>query len=113
MARNVHQMRAVGDDFDALVDQPIDDAADRLLVAGNGARGIDHPVACRKRDLGMLVLGDARERRARLALAAGAKRHDLVRRQIAVGIDAAEILHAFEIAGLARDLHDRAPWRGR
>ena len=60
----------------------------------------------RERDLGMLVLGDARERRARLALAAGAERHDLVGRQIAVGIHRPEILHAVEIAGLARDLHD-------
>ena len=54
----------------------------------------------------MLVLGDARERRARLALAAGAKRHHLVGRQIAVGVDRAEVLDALEIAGLARDLDD-------
>ena len=44
-----------------------------------------------KRHLGMLVLGDARERRARLALAAGAQRHHLVGRQMAVDVDAAEI----------------------
>ena len=48
---------------------------------------------------------DARERRARFALAAGAKRHDLVGRQIAIGVDAAKVLHAFEIAGLARNLN--------
>ena len=60
----------------------------------------------RERDLGMIVLGDARKRRARLALAAGAERDDLVRRQIAVDIDRPKILHAVEIAGLARDLHD-------
>ena len=36
----------------------------------------------------MLVLGDARERRARLALAAGAERDHLVGRQIAVDLDA-------------------------
>ena len=45
MAGDVDQMRAVGDDLDALRDQPVDDAADRLLVAGNGARGEDHAVA--------------------------------------------------------------------
>ena len=54
----------------------------------------------------MLVLGDARERGARLALAAGAQRHDLVGRQVAVELGAAEILDAVEIAGLARDLLD-------
>ena len=79
--------------------------ADRLLVAGNGARGKDHAVAARQRHFRMIVRRDARQRRARLALAAGADRHHLVRRQIAIGIDAAEILHAIEIAGLARDLH--------
>ena len=31
MAGHMHEMGAVGDDFDALIDQPIDDAADRLL----------------------------------------------------------------------------------
>ena len=60
----------------------------------------------------MIAVGDARERRARLALAAGAERHDLVGRQVAVDIDVAEILDAVEIAGLARHLRDavhRAP----
>ena len=60
----------------------------------------------RERHLGVLVLGDARERGARLALAAGAQRHDLVGRQVAVDLDAAEIADAVEIAGLARDLRD-------
>ena len=54
----------------------------------------------------MLILGDARQRRARLALAAGAQRQNLVGRQIAVAFHAAEILHAVEIAGLARHLGD-------
>ena len=59
-----------------------------------------------KRDVGMVVLGDARERRARLALAAGAERHHLVGRQMAVDVDRAKLLDAVEIAGLARDLRD-------
>ena len=54
----------------------------------------------------MLVLGDAGERGARLALAAGAERHHLVGRQIPVSVDAAEVLHAIEITGLAGDLRD-------
>ena len=52
------------------------------------------------------------KRRARLALAAGAQRHDLVGRQIAVGIHRPERLDAFEIAKFARNRDDalhRAP----
>jgi len=99
-------MGAVGDDLDPLRDQAVDDPHHRLLVAGDGARGENYAVAGRERDVGMLVLGNARERGARLALAAGAKRHHLVRGQMAVNIDRTKILHAFEIAGLACDLHD-------
>ena len=85
-------------------DQAVDDLADRLLVAGNSARGKDHAVAPRQRYFRMLVARDARQRRARLALAAGAQRNDLVRRQIAIAIRAPKILHAVEMPGLARDL---------
>ena len=105
MAGDMDEMGAVGDDLDALPDQAVDDAADRLLVAGNGARGKDHAVALVQRDLRMVVIGDARQRRARLALAAGAQRQHLVGRQMAIDIGAAEILHVVEIAGLARHLH--------
>ena len=102
----VHEMIAVGDHVHALCHQPVDDARHRLLVARNGAGGKDHAVAATQRDFRMLVLGDAGERGARLALAAGAKRQHLVRRQIAVGLHLAEILHAVEVTGLARHLHD-------
>ena len=51
-------MRAVGDDLDALRDQAVDDAADRLLVARDGARGKDHAVA-----LARASRRDARPRR--------------------------------------------------
>ena len=82
--------------------RPLMTRADRLLVAGNGARGEDHRSPLRQRHLGMLVLGDARERGARLALAAGAQRHHLVGRQIAVD------LHAAELAARRRDSRSRA-----
>ena len=85
---------------------PLITRADRLFVAGNGARGEDHAVAAVEGDLRMIVARDARQRGARLALAAGAQRQHLVGRQIAVGFEAAEFLHAFEITGFARDLHD-------
>jgi hypothetical protein len=63
------------------VNQAVDDSADRLLVAGNGARGKNHAVALVQGDLRMVVIGDARQRRARLALAARAQRQHLVRRK--------------------------------
>ena len=58
----------------------------------------------------MIVRGDARQRGARLALAAGAERHHLVGRQVAVDVDGSKFLDAVEIAGLARDLSD--PFHG-
>ena len=51
-------------------------------LPGNDARRKDHRVAGLEHDLGMLVLGDAPQRGARLALAAGADQHHLVARQI-------------------------------
>ena len=72
MAGDVDEMGAIGDDLDALVDQAVDDGADRLLVAGNGARRKNHAVALVQGHLRMIVIGDARQRRARLALTAGA-----------------------------------------
>ena len=53
----------------------------------------------------MIVIGDARQCRARLALAAGAQRQHLVRREMAVEIGAAKILHTVEMACFARHLH--------
>ena len=61
MARHMHEMRAIGDDGDVLVDQAVDHAADFLFVSGNGARGEDHRVALAERHVGMIVLRDARQ----------------------------------------------------
>ncbi len=58
MPRNVHKVGAVGDDLDALLDKKIDNPVHCLLVAGNGAGGIDDQVAGRERHLGVLILGD-------------------------------------------------------
>src|SRR4029078_1125922 len=79
----------------------IDDAADRLLVAGNRPRRKHHAVTARQRDLWVLVLGDTGERCARFALAAGAQTHHLVRWQMAVDVDAVKRLHTIEVSGLA------------
>ena len=83
MAGNMHQRIAVGDDLDALLDQAVLDVDDRLLVAGNGARGKDHRVAGGERDMAHLVAGKLGKGGARLALAAGQDDHDLVARDIA------------------------------
>ena len=56
--------------------------------------------------VGMVVLRDTCQRRARLALTAGAEREHLVRRQVPIDVDRAKILDPIEIAGLARDLYD-------
>ena len=80
MAGDVHQRFVVGEDIAAGAREVVLDAPDRLLVAGNGARGEDHDVALVERDLRMLLLGDARERRALLALAAGAQEDDVAPR---------------------------------
>ena len=76
----LHHMRTVRDDLDALFDQQIDRTADRLFIARNRTRGIDHGVALGERHLRVLILRNARERGARLALATGAERHDFVGR---------------------------------
>src|ERR1700761_5684830 len=86
MPRHMHQMVPIGNDLYSLLDQPVDDAVDRLLIAGDGASGKNHAIAGRECNLGMLILGDARKRRAGLALAAGAKRDDFVGWQIAVSL---------------------------
>ena len=106
MARHVDQMGAIGDHLDALTDQSVDDAADGLFVARNGARGKNHAVALAERHIGMLIERDTRQRGARLTLAPGTKRHHLIGRQIPIDIGAAKFLDAVEIAGFARDLDD-------
>ena len=93
----------VGDDLDALLGQAVDDLADRLFVAGNRARGEDHPVAGGERRARMLFLRHARQRGARFALAAGRQRQNFVARQAFERIGAEERRQAVEIAAFARD----------
>ena len=60
----------------------------------------------------MVVIGDPRQCRPRLALAARAQREHPVGREMPIEVRAAKILHAVEITGFARDLHHtfhRAP----
>ena len=94
---------AVGDDLDASASKRVDDFSDRLLVAGNGARGKDDGVAsayfCRR----MLVPRHACERRAWLALAAGGESQYPITRQSLESIHAQERWQAFQHPALACD----------
>src|SRR5258708_34226618 len=99
MGGDVDEVGAVGNDFDALRDQAVDDGADGLLVAGNGAGGKNYTVALVQRHLRMIVIGDARQRRARFALASRTQRQHLVRGKMAVEVAAAEILYTAGIPG--------------
>jgi hypothetical protein len=106
MAGDMDEMGAIGNDLDPLGHEAVDDPAHRLFVAGDGARGKDHAVAAVQRHVGMIVVGDARQRRTLLTLASRAQGQHLVRRKMAVVIGATEILHAIEVPGLACHLGD-------
>src|SRR3984893_13229596 len=107
MARGVHQMPPVEDDLNSLSHQTIDDPVHCFLIAWNGARGENHAIPARERNIGVLVLRDARKCCPWLALAASTKRKHLVRRQVPVNIDRAKLLVAVEITGLTRNPDDR------
>ena len=106
MTRHMHEIGAVGNNLDTLLHEAVDDGAHSLLVAGNSARGKYHAVAWRQCNVGMLVLRDARHRRARLALRAGDQRHHLVARQAVIDIGGEKIRHAVKIAAVARHVDD-------
>ena len=108
----MNERGAVGDDLDARGHERVDDLADRLFVAGNGARRKDDGVAGAEFRGRMLVLRHAGERRARLALAAGGERQYLVARQALERVHAQERRHAVEhpaLAGDSDDALDRPP----
>ena len=102
----MHERGAVGDHLDACAHECVDDLADRLFIAGNGARGKDDGVAGAQFRRRMLVPRHARERRARLALAAGGERQYPVARQALERVHAQERRQAVEHPALARDRDD-------
>src|SRR5882672_11225633 len=98
-------MIALGDHGDAARREPVLQVENRQIVSWNDARGKNHRVAFAEADIGMLARGNARERSARLALAAGAEiKHAVYRqaRRIFFRDDARKVL---EITGVARSLH--------
>ena len=82
MAGDMHQMIALGDHLDAAQHEPIVQPPDRLLIAGNDARGKDHRIARVEFGVGMRAGGDPRQRGAHFALAAGAEIENLVLREV-------------------------------
>src|SRR5262245_62255194 len=99
MARDMDGLVLVGDDLNAQIGQAVVHARNGLFVAGDGARGKNHAVALFEFDIGMLALGDARERRARLALAPRAQGDDLARRELGENGFVVEFEIGVEIAG--------------
>ena len=112
MAGNVNERSAVRDDLDARGHEGVDDPADCFFVAGNRARGKDDSIAGAQFRGRMFVLGNPGERGARLALATGGERQDLVAGQAVEGVHAQELRHAVEhpaLAGHRNDALDRTP----
>ena len=78
VARNVHARLGVGDHAGADLGQRVDDAVDRLLVAGDQRRRQDDQIARGQRDAAVLTARHPRQRRHRLALGSGGDQHDPV-----------------------------------
>ena len=66
---------------DAAAGKVVHHPADRLFVAGDGARGNARPIALLQLDVPVIVDGDARQRRVGLALRAGDEADDVLRRE--------------------------------
>ena len=82
MAGDMDEMILLGQHLHAQRRQLVLQLEDRQFVAGNDAGGKNHRIALAQMHKGMVVVGDAGQRRARLALAAGAQIENLVGGQI-------------------------------
>ena len=76
----MHKTIVVRDQLDAQADQPILQPLNGPLITGNLARGKHHRVAFGQADMMVAAIGDARQSRARLTLAAGADKGAMARR---------------------------------
>ena len=83
VARDVHGRVLLVQHLRAAPREPVDRVVHAQLVPGHGSRGHDHGVAALDADGRMVVVGDPRQRRERLALGAGAE-DQLARRGVEV-----------------------------
>ena len=106
VARDVHVGVLLVQHLCAVLRQPVDRVVDAQLVARHRTRRDDHRVAALDLDRRMVVVRDARERRQRLALRAGAEDQLLVRRDVVEvgGLDE-HVLRHVDVAEVARDVH--------
>ena len=82
VARDVHRCDLLVQDLGAGLRKPVDRVVHAELVSGHRLRGEDHSVAALDAHRRMVVVRDPRQRRHRLALAARAEDHRLVRREL-------------------------------
>jgi len=105
VAGDMHRHQRRVDDLGPARNQPVDDARDLFLVAGNRRRRHDHGVAGLNFDLPVRALGHAGQRRLRLTLAAGRDDRDafIGQAQRLPQVDH-QIRRDLQMAQLARDL---------
>ena len=106
VARDVHVGVLLVQHLGAVLRQPVDRVVHAQLVARNGARRDDHRVAALDLDRRVVVVRDARQRRQRLALRAGAEDQLLAGRHVVEvgGLDEHVVRHV-HVAEVAGDVH--------
>ena len=102
MSGDMHQMIVVGHQPHAAAHQVVLHRADRPLVAGDHARGEDDRIALAQRDPRMVVARDARQRAARLALAAGDQDQQVVVGHVVDVVFGQERRQGLQIAAFTR-----------
>ena len=106
VARDVHGGDLLVQHLGADAREPVDRVVHAQLVPRHGLGGDDHRVATFDRDVRVVVVGDPRQRRHRLALAAGAEDQHLVGRQIHRRLWRDDrIVGDREVAEVPRDVH--------
>ena len=105
MPRDVHRRDLLVQDLGSRLGELVDRVVDTELVAGDGLGGDDHRVAALDMDGGVIVVGDARQRRQRLALAAGAEDQLLARIELVeLGRTDEHAFRNLHVAEVARDV---------
>ena len=103
---DVHLVHALIYDLTPALQELVDDVADGALVAGDGLCGNDDEIARADRDLAVVGISHARERGHRLALRAGGREDDLLRRIVFELVDINDhVVGHVDVAQLLGNLH--------